>query len=66
MATYDYDDFRVTLTPRPDGAYETWAVGPDGTVYVALFRMPLTDEQFEQSVLAVARRGPAATGTATC
>jgi hypothetical protein len=57
MATYVYDDYRVTLTARPDGRYDGRAVGPDGVAHGGVFRLPLAEDEFEQAVLGVARTG---------
>ena len=68
MATYVYDDFRVTLTPRPDGGFDGRAVGPDGVEHHGVFVLPLPDDEFERAVLGVARTGEhlvRSSGTAT-
>ncbi|MET0144236.1 MAG: CHAT domain-containing protein [Ilumatobacteraceae bacterium] len=57
MATYVYDDFRVALAARSDGAYDVRAVGADGVVHIGSFRVPFDDAELEQAVLGVAR-GP--------
>ena len=54
MATYEYDDFRVTLTPRPDGTYDLRAVGDDGAEHVATFTVPLSTADLEAAVLGLA------------
>ncbi len=62
MATYVYDDFRVTLSPRGDGSYEARAVDALGDEHVGVFRVPLDEATLEQAVLDVARgRSRAAT-----
>ena len=56
MATYAYDDFRVTLTARADGAYDVRAVDRNGAVCSGEFRLPFDDTALERAVLAVAHR----------
>ena len=50
MATYVYDDFRVTLTPRSDGTYDVRAVDDTGVETVGTFRLPLTDDDLAGAV----------------
>ncbi|MET0459910.1 MAG: CHAT domain-containing protein [Ilumatobacteraceae bacterium] len=57
MASYVYDDFRVTLTPRDDGTYDVHAHGPDGVDHTGIFVVPFADAEMERAVLGVAR-GP--------
>ena len=57
MATYVYDDFRVTLTARADGGFDGRAVGPDGAVHNGEFRLPFAEDDFERAVLGIARTG---------
>ena len=49
MATYVYDDFRVTLTPRADGTYDVRAVDDAGVETVGTFRLPLTDDDLARA-----------------
>jgi hypothetical protein len=55
MATYVYDDFRVTFTPRAEGTYDVRAVDAAGTSTTALFALPLSSDELEQQVLRFAR-----------
>jgi peptidoglycan hydrolase-like protein with peptidoglycan-binding domain len=55
MATYVYDDFRVTFTPRADGTYDVRAVDAAGTATAASFELPLSTADLEQQVLRFAR-----------
>lgn len=52
MATYAYDDYRVTFVPRADGGYDVHAVDVDGTVSTGTFDSPLSADD-----LAGAARG---------
>ena len=54
MASYEYDDYRVTLTARADGAYDASAVGADGVVHTGELRLPFDDAELEREVLGVA------------
>ena len=65
MATYVYDDFRVTLAPLADGTYEARAVDETGAEHVGVFRIPLAEDELEQAVLEVARGRSRAAATAT-
>jgi hypothetical protein len=56
VPTYAYDDFRVTLTARADGAYDVRAVDRTGAVCSGEFRLPFDDTVLERAVLAVAKR----------
>ena len=57
MATYQYDDFRLTLIPRAQGDYDMRAVTGDGSEHVGRFRIPLSEGALEQAVLSLARAG---------
>ena len=61
MATYVYDDFRVTFTPRPDGAYDMVAPDATGTAITGAFRPPLSGDDLERAVARRARRPQLAT-----
>ena len=50
MATYVYDDFRVTFTPRADGTYDVRAVDAAGVETTGTFRPPLTDDELTRAV----------------
>ena len=50
MATYVYDDFRVTFTPRSDGTYSVRAVDTAGVETTGTFRPPLTDDELTRTV----------------
>ena len=54
MASYVYDDFRVTLTSREDGTYDVHAHGPDGVDHAGIFVVPLAADELERAVLGVA------------
>jgi peptidoglycan hydrolase-like protein with peptidoglycan-binding domain len=55
MATYAYDDFRVSFSLRDDGDYDLLGGCRTGTQVRAVFRLPLSPEELEQAVLGVAR-----------
>jgi peptidoglycan hydrolase-like protein with peptidoglycan-binding domain len=55
MATYVYDDFRVTFTPRAEGGFTVRAVDPDGGDVSGVFVLPLSDHELERAVLDVAK-----------
>src|SRR5215204_1829151 len=55
MATYVYDDFRVTFAPRDDGAYDVVAVDASSMQTAGLFELPLTEDELRDAVLRVAR-----------
>jgi hypothetical protein len=57
MATYVYDDFRITFTPRPDGAFDVRALDATGTETTGEFRVPLSAADLERAILDVARGG---------
>ena len=64
MASYDYDDFRVTLTPREGSTYDVHAHGPDGVDHAGIFVVPLAADELERAVLEVAHvsvRSPSVT-----
>jgi peptidoglycan hydrolase-like protein with peptidoglycan-binding domain len=74
MATYVYDEFRVTFTPRAEGDFALRAVDAEGTETTGVFVLPLSDAELERAVLEVAnaravrrtrRAPPAAPPTAT-
>ena len=54
MASYVYDDFRVTLTSRDDGTYDVHAHGPDGVDHAGIFVVPFAADELERAVLGVA------------
>ena len=60
MATYVYDDFRITFTPRPDGAFDVRALDATGTETTGEFRVPLSAADLER---ADPRRRPRRGGT---
>src|SRR5215218_5315783 len=66
MATYVYEDFRVTFTPRADTGYDVRAIDATGRSVDGTFTVPLTDDDLEQTVLRLAqsttRRATAALG----
>ena len=57
MASYVYDEFRLTLTPRADGGYDAVGVGPDGVEHRGTFRLPFDEQELERGCWA----SPAAT-----
>ena len=68
MATYVYEDFRVTFTPRADESYDVRATDATGATAVGVFTVPLSTEDLEQTVLRLAQNGTtrrAAPGVAT-
>ena len=54
MATYVYDEFRVTFTPRAEGDFALRAVDAEGTEASGVFVLPLSDAELERAVLDVA------------
>ena len=54
MATYVYDDFRVTFTPRAEGDFAVRAVDADGGELAGVFVLPLSEPDLERAVLDVA------------
>ena len=54
MATYVYDEFRVTFTPRAEGDFALRAVDAEGTETTGVFVLPLSDAELERAVLEVA------------
>jgi peptidoglycan hydrolase-like protein with peptidoglycan-binding domain len=54
MATYVYDDFRVTFTPRAEGDFTVRAVEGTGTSTTGVFTLPLSGDDLERAVLEVA------------
>jgi peptidoglycan hydrolase-like protein with peptidoglycan-binding domain len=63
MATYVYDDFRVTFTARDDGSFDVLAADADGGIAVGVFSLPLSEAELEQAVLDVATARAAARRT---
>ena len=65
MATYVYDDFRVTLSPRGDGGYDVRAVdGPTVPSTSASFVVPFTDASWNRPCSASPTAAPSpAAGT---
>src|SRR5215211_1186884 len=57
MATYVYEDFRVTFTPRSDGSYDVRATDATGSAAVGVFTVPMSAEDLEQTVLRLAQNG---------
>jgi peptidoglycan hydrolase-like protein with peptidoglycan-binding domain len=57
MATYVYEDFRVTFTPRADDSYDVRATDATGRVASGVFTVPLSAEDLEQTVLRLAQNG---------
>lgn len=55
MATYAYDDFRVTFTTRPDGGYDVHALSPDGADHTSTFTVPLPMAELQDAVVHMAR-----------
>ena len=56
MATYAYDDFRVTFAPGLiEAEYPVTAIDPDGVQVAGTFRMPLTAGLLERVVRDLAR-----------
>jgi len=67
MATYAYDDFRVTFAPRAEGGFTVSARTADGEVREGTFEVPLSEADLERTVLRFARsrsRTRAASSTA--
>jgi CHAT domain/Putative peptidoglycan binding domain len=54
MATYVYDEFRVTFTPRAEGDFALRAVDAEGTESTGVFVLPLSESELERAVLEVA------------
>jgi peptidoglycan hydrolase-like protein with peptidoglycan-binding domain len=57
MATYVYEDFRVTFTPRADETYAVRATDATGRTCDDTFRVPLSAEDLERTVLRLALNG---------
>jgi peptidoglycan hydrolase-like protein with peptidoglycan-binding domain len=57
MATYVYEDFRVTFTPRADDSYDVRAVDAAGRAATGLFSVPMSAEDLERTVLRLAQNG---------
>jgi peptidoglycan hydrolase-like protein with peptidoglycan-binding domain len=57
MATYVYEDFRVTFTPRVDDSYDVRAVDAAGSTATGVFSVPMSTEDLEQTVLRLAQNG---------
>jgi peptidoglycan hydrolase-like protein with peptidoglycan-binding domain len=57
MATYVYEDFRVTFTPRADDSYDVRAVDAAGRAAMGVFAVPMSAEELEQTVLRLAQNG---------
>jgi peptidoglycan hydrolase-like protein with peptidoglycan-binding domain len=57
MATYVYEDFRVTFTPRADDSYDVRATDATGATAIGVFTVPLSTEDLEQTVLRLAQNG---------
>src|SRR5262245_52417938 len=55
MATYVYDDFRVTFTPRAEGDFTVRAVDVAGRTTSDVFALPLPADELERAVLKVAQ-----------
>ena len=63
MATYVYDDFRLTFTARDDESFDVLAADADGGMAVGTFTLPLSEAELEQAVLDVAASRAAARRT---
>ncbi len=57
MATYVYEDFRVTFTPRADETYAVRATDATGRTCDGTFRVPLSADELERTVLRLALNG---------
>jgi peptidoglycan hydrolase-like protein with peptidoglycan-binding domain len=55
MATYVYDDFRVTFAPRAEGDFDLRAIDATGTATTGVFTLPLSGDDLERAVLDVAQ-----------
>ena len=56
-ATYVYEDFRVTFTPRADETYGVRAVDATGRATEGTFVVPLSKDDLERIVLRLAQNG---------
>ena len=56
MASYVYDEFRLTLTPRTDGGYDAAGAGPDGVEHHGTFHLPFDGGELERRVVNVAQQ----------
>ena len=63
MATYVYDDFRLTFTARDDGSFDVIAADADGGMTVGTFTLPLSEAELERAILDVATARAAARRT---
>ncbi len=57
MATYVYEDFRVTFTPRADATYDVRATDATGHTAQGTFTVPLSADDLERTVLRLAANG---------
>jgi hypothetical protein len=57
MATYAYEDFRVTFTLRTDDSYDVRAVDATGGTSTDTFTVPLAHDELERTVLRLAQNG---------
>jgi peptidoglycan hydrolase-like protein with peptidoglycan-binding domain len=64
VATYVYEDFRVTFSPRADDSYDVRAVDAAGRMASGVFSVPLSAEELERTVLRLAQNGTTRRATA--
>jgi peptidoglycan hydrolase-like protein with peptidoglycan-binding domain len=64
VATYVYEDFRVTFSPRADDSYDVRAVDAAGRTASDVFTVPLSAEELERTVLRLAQNGTTRRATA--
>jgi peptidoglycan hydrolase-like protein with peptidoglycan-binding domain len=65
VATYVYEDFRVTFSPRADDSYDVHAVDAAGRTASGVFTVPLSAEELERTVLRLAQNGTTRRATAS-
>ena len=58
MTERRYDDFRITLSARPDGTFDARAVGADGAAISGEFRLPVAADELERVVVRIAHEAP--------
>ena len=66
MTERRYDDFRITLSARPDGTFDARAVGADGAAISGEFRLPVAADELERVVVRIAHEAPRARGLRRC
>src|SRR5215213_2342951 len=58
MTDRRYDEFRITLTARPDGSFGARAVAADGADISGEFLLPVAADELERVVVRIAHEAP--------